>query len=62
MFATPFILDRDISNKYKYAKDIERTMPTKDGSNSIPFLRSSSVEYKSIVKQARKGKPTRNLG
>jgi hypothetical protein len=55
MYATPFILDRDISNKYKYSKDISNTLPKQlNGCHtSIPFLRSSSVEYKSIVSRAR---------
>ena len=37
MYATPFVLDKDRSNKHKVVNDVEKSMET---STQIPFLRS----------------------
>ena len=52
-------MDRDVDNRWKYLPDIEKTRPTKD---AIPFLRSSSVEYRQLVKKARNRRASRNDG
>ena len=37
LYSTPFVLDKDRSNKHKVVEDVQRSMET---STQIPFLRS----------------------
>jgi len=46
MYATPFILDQDKSNKHRVVNDIEKSM---ENSQQIPFLRSQ-VDPKNFSK------------
>ena len=46
MYATPFVLDKDRSNKHKVVNDVEKSMET---STQIPFLRSQ-VDPKTFSK------------
>ena len=46
MYATPFVLDKDRSNKHKVVNDVEKSMET---STQIPFLRSQ-VDPKAFSK------------
>lgn len=50
LYATPFILDRDISNKYKVnLKNVSSQMQE----NTIPFLRAPSAEWKNVTNSPR---------
>ena len=42
LYATPFILDRDVSNKYKVDGKVVKTSQF---TNSIPFLRQPHIEW-----------------
>ena len=50
LYATPFILDRDISNKYKVN---HKNVSTQGQNNTIPFLRAPSAEWKAAVGSPR---------
>jgi len=45
IYATPFVLDRDVTNKYKVPQQVKQTQPI---DNSIPFLRTPIVEWKEV--------------
>ena len=55
LYATPFILDRDISNKYKVN---QKNVTTQFQNNTIPFLRCPQTEWKAAVGSPR----TRSIG
>jgi len=50
LYATPFILDRDITNKYKVNDKVERTSQF---TNCIPFLRAPAAEWKHATSSPR---------
>mmetsp|Transcript_15742 Transcript_15742/g.24207 ORF Transcript_15742/g.24207 Transcript_15742/m.24207 type:complete len:105 (-) Transcript_15742:165-479(-) len=50
LYATPFVLDRDVSNKYKVADQVGNTQQF---TNTIPFLRAPHMEWKNVVKSPR---------
>lgn len=64
LYATPFVLDRDVTNKYKVEKEVEKTTQF---TNTIPFLRTPHLEWKSIARSPRStsvrmGDSQRNFG
>ena len=42
LYATPFVLDRDVSNKYKVDQVIQKTQQY---TNAIPFLRTPELDW-----------------
>lgn len=50
IYATPFVLDRDVSNKYKVNDKVVRTQLF---TNTIPFLRAPHIEWKQAVGSPR---------
>ena len=46
LYATPFILDRDISNKYKVNN---KNVTSQFQENTIPFLRAPNAEWKNVT-------------
>ncbi len=50
LYATPFVLDRDVTNKYKVADQVGKTQQF---TNTIPFLRAPHVEWKNAVRSPR---------
>jgi hypothetical protein len=53
LYATPFVLERDVSNKYRNTNTIKQTQTQP---NSIPFLRCPHLEWK----QVQSNSPVRN--
>ena len=53
IYATPYVLDRDVTNKHKVIKEVAKTMQF---NGAIPFLRTPLEEWK--TKQA--GSPRRS--
>lgn len=47
LYATPFILDRDVSNRWKVIDRVERTQQF---TNSIPFLREPEEDWKNMTR------------
>lgn len=46
IYATPFVLDRDVSNKYKVNDKVAKTTQF---TNSIPFLRTPHLEWNDLT-------------
>ena len=58
IYATPFILDRDVTNKYRVVKDIERSQQFL---GAVPFLRTPMTQWKHVQSsKALKSSPRRN--
>lgn len=47
LYATPFILDRDVSNRWKVLDRVEKTQQF---TNSIPFLREPEEDWKNMTR------------
>lgn len=47
IYATPFVLDRDVSNKWKNIDAVEKTHQF---NNTIPFLRASDADWKNATR------------
>ena len=45
IYATPFVLDKDTSNKYKVVKDIEKSQQF---IGAVPFLRTNMDDWKNV--------------
>lgn len=50
IYATPFILDRDISNRWRNHRKVHATQQF---TNSIPFLRTPHIEWNHLTKSPR---------
>lgn len=59
LYATPFILDRDISNRWKCIEKVEKTSPF---TNSIPFLREPEIEWKNVTKSPSRSQKAHSQG
>ena len=47
LYSTPFILDRDVSNRWKNLEEVKKTQPF---TNAIPFLRAPEQEFRKITR------------
>lgn len=52
IYATPFILDRDISNKWK---NIRKVADTQQFTDTIPFLRTPHLEWNKLTRSPGAG-------
>lgn len=59
LYATPFILDRDISNRWKCIEKVEKTSPF---TNSIPFLREPETEWKNVTRSPGRAPRSNSMG
>lgn len=50
VYATPFVLDRDVSNKYKVNNEVTKTSVS---GMAIPFLRTPHVEWRKLSRSPR---------
>jgi hypothetical protein len=50
VYATPFVLVEDRTNKYKIDDRLKKTQELK---NSIPFLRINDDDYKAVTRKPR---------
>lgn len=50
IYATPFVLDRDVTNKYKVIPEVEKTS---ESGQAIPFLRASNYDWKKHSRSPR---------
>jgi hypothetical protein len=59
LYARPFILDRDVSNKYKCTDKVVKTI---EFTNAIPFLRAPDAEWKNVINSVSPNRQLSNAG